>query len=145
LFGITLRSPVLERPEASFFQIDEPLQVVAGSFEVQREGGAHNSHAAHQFSAHVAHGAEDMFDAGPPRGYSTVALFLRVRDRLVGTAFALDLDAPASRCQRRFTLGTRVTAVGVDVAAGVFGSSSSSNTTLSETAALVMMTLRTSL
>jgi hypothetical protein len=78
LFGITLRSPVLERPEASSFQIDEPLQVVAGSFEVQREGGAHNSHAAHQFSAHVAHGAEDVFDAGPWFGDPAVTLLLRV-------------------------------------------------------------------
>jgi hypothetical protein len=110
---------VLERLEASFFQIDEPLQVVAGSFEVQREGGAHDSHAAHQFSAHMAHGAEDVFDAGPWRGDPAVALLLRIGDRFVGTAFALDLYAPSSRCQRRFALGTRVAAVGVDVAAGV--------------------------
>jgi len=86
---------------------------------VQREGGAHDCHAAHQFSTYVAHGAEDVFDAGAWRGDPAVALRLRVRDRLVDTAFALDLDAPASRCQGRFTLGTRVTAVGVDVAAGV--------------------------
>jgi hypothetical protein len=84
-------SLVLERLEASFFQIDDPLQVVAGSFEVQREGSAHDSHAAHQFSTHVANGAEDVFDAGPWRGDLAVALLLRVGDRFVGTAFALDL------------------------------------------------------
>ena len=45
-------SLVLERFDASFLQIHAPLQVVAGRFEVQREGGARNSHAAHKFSAH---------------------------------------------------------------------------------------------
>lgn len=119
LFGITLRSSFLERFEASFFQVDEALQVVAGSFEVQREGGAHDSDAAHQFPAHVAHGAEDVSDAGQWCGDPAVALLLRVRDRFVGTAFALDLYTPASRRQRLFSLGTRVAAVGVDVAAGV--------------------------
>jgi hypothetical protein len=109
----------LERLEASFFQIDEPLQVVAGSFEVHREGGAHDSPAAQQFPAHVAHGAEDMIDAGQWRGDPAVALFPRVRYRFVGAAFALDLYAPPSRCQRRFALGTRVTAVGEDVTGGV--------------------------
>jgi hypothetical protein len=119
LFGTSLRASFLERLEASFFQIDESLQVVAGSFEVQREGGAHDSHAAHQFSSHVAHGAEDVFDAGAWRRDPAVALLLRVGDRFVGAAFALDLYAPASRFQRRFALGTRVAAVGEDVTAGV--------------------------
>jgi hypothetical protein len=62
---------------------------------VQSEGGAHDSHAAHQFSAHVTHGAENVFDAGPWRGDPAVALLLRIGDRFVGTAFALDLDTPA--------------------------------------------------
>jgi len=45
---------------------------------MQREGGAHDSHAAHQFSAYVAHGAEDVFDAGPWCGDPAVTLLLRV-------------------------------------------------------------------
>jgi hypothetical protein len=81
----------LERFDASFFQIDESLQVVAGSFEVQREGGAHDSHATHEFSTHVTHGAEDVFDASTWCGDTAVALFLCLGDRLVGTSFALDL------------------------------------------------------
>jgi hypothetical protein len=109
----------LERLKTSFFQINESLQVVAGSFEVQHKGGAHDSHAAHQFSTHVADGAEGMFHAGPWRRDPAIALLLRVRDRFVGTAFAPNLHAPASRCQRRFALGTWLAAVGVDVAAGV--------------------------
>jgi hypothetical protein len=52
-------------------------------------------------------------------GDPAVALILRVKDRFVGAAFALDLYAPISRCQRRFALGTGIAAVGVDVAAGV--------------------------
>ncbi|WP_435759285.1 hypothetical protein [Massilia sp. CMS3.1] len=60
-----------------------------------------------------------MFDTGTRRGDSPVALLLRVGDRLGRTAFALDLDAPASRCQRCLALGNRIATVGVDVAAGV--------------------------
>ena len=111
--------PRLERFDASFFQIDESLQVVAGSFEVQREGGAHDSHATHEFSTHVTHGTEDVLDASPWCGDTAVALFLCLGDRLVGTSFALDLYAPSSRCERRFTLGARLTSVGIDIAAGV--------------------------
>lgn len=77
-FGITLRSFGLERPEASLFQIGEPLQFVAGSFEAQREGVVHDSHAAYQFSAHVAHGAEDVSYSGPWCGDPAVTLFLRL-------------------------------------------------------------------
>jgi hypothetical protein len=76
--GIDARFRVLERLQAAFFQKDEPLQVVAGRFEVQHEGGAHDTHAAHEFSTHMAHGAEDVFDAGPWRGDPAVALLLRV-------------------------------------------------------------------
>jgi len=98
LFCSELRSsPRFRAPGGLAFQIDEPLQVVAGSLRCKAKV-AHHSHAAHHFSLHVAHGAEDVFDAGAWRGDPVVALLLRVGNRFVGTAFALDLYAPASRC-----------------------------------------------
>src|SRR5471032_133647 len=60
-----------------------------------------------------------MFDAGAWCSDTAVALLLGLGDRLGGTAFALDLHSPASRCQRGFALGARVTAIRIDVTAGV--------------------------
>ena len=94
----------------------------------------------------MAHRAEDVFDAGPWCGDTPVALLLCLGDRFAGAAFALDMNAPARLRQCRFALCARVTAVGMHVARLVlFRSSRSSKTVVSATAALVMITLRTSL
>ena len=64
-------------------------------------------------------GAEDVLDAGPWCGDAPIALLLRLRDRLGGAAFTLDLNAPPRICQCRFALGAGVATVGIDVSAGV--------------------------
>lgn len=99
------RSPrCLGRCQPSFFQKDEPLQVVACRFEAQRESGAQDAQASHEFSAHLRQRAEHMFDMGA-RGIDTaVAPFLRDRNTFVGVAPSLNVDLPSCLFECAFSL-----------------------------------------
>jgi hypothetical protein len=111
----------LERFQARFFQKHESLQVVAGRFQMQSQGGADDTHATHQLAAHLCQRAEHMFDAGARRGDTAVAPLLCFRDAVRGIAFALDVHAPAGLRQVLFALDAGVAAIGIHIAAGVGG------------------------
>lgn len=76
----------LERCKPAFFQEDEPLQVVAGRFEVQRKGGAHDAQALHEFSADLRQCSEHMLDTGAPSGDPAVPSLLRSGNTFGGVA-----------------------------------------------------------
>jgi len=77
-------SRCLERCQPVFFEKDDPLQVIARRFEVQREGGAHDAQASHEFSTHLRQRAEHMLGAGARGGDTAVAPFLRGRNTFAG-------------------------------------------------------------
>ena len=102
-----------------FFQEHQTPEVVAGSFQVQDECGAHDPEAAHQFSAHLRQGAKHMFDARTRRGDRAVTSLLRLGNAFGRMAPPLDVHAPTGLLQPGLPFDAGVASVGIDVATGV--------------------------
>lgn len=77
------------------------------------------SSLAQYLTAHIRQAGEHVLDAGAGLGDAPVAAFLRVRQRLVLAALALDELAPARARQPRLALAVDTALVGQHGTAGV--------------------------
>lgn len=100
------------------FQQDEPLQVVAGRFDVQREAGVHDFHTVHQLAA-IGARSPNICSTRARLGDLAVAPLLRGQNTFDGMAATLGMNFTARLFQRVFTLGAGVAPVGVRHFAGV--------------------------
>ena len=94
-------------------EVDQPLQVVAGSHHRHRKVRPRPTDGTQQLAAHLFDGGKDMLDPGARFGDALVTPLLALGQRLVAFALPLDLVTKAVLLQPGFTRLGRVAPVGI--------------------------------
>lgn len=107
------------RHDARTLAVRQPFQVVAGGHHRHRKVCARLTNREDQFAPHLLYGRKRVFDPSTGLRDAMVAPLLRVRQRLVPMAFALNPISVTIRLQPGFPFLGWIASVGIDLPAGV--------------------------